>query len=51
MMGVALKHTIAQAIPRIIKLMIVKAILLGVENHFPLFMVSQKMAGMPSVQD
>jgi hypothetical protein len=34
-----------------ITLMMVKAILLGVENHFPLFITSQKMAGIPSAPD
>jgi hypothetical protein len=41
--------TRAQANAKMRKLTIVKKILEGVENHRPLFITSQKMAGNPSI--
>lgn len=41
--------TSAQAKARMRKLTIVKQILERVENHRPLFITSQKMAGKPSI--
>jgi hypothetical protein len=43
------KHTIAQAIARMIRLIIVRAMFLGDEKKFPLFIMNQKKAGRPSV--
>jgi hypothetical protein len=43
------KHTIAQAIPRMTTLMTVRVVFLIDENKLPLFIMSQKMAGRPSV--
>lgn len=43
------KHTIAQAIPRMTTLITVRVVFLTDENQLPLFIMSQKMAGRPSV--
>jgi hypothetical protein len=39
----------AQAIPRMMRLMLNMTIFFGDENHCPLFMTIQKMEGRPSI--